>query len=81
MLEDYFAEQAEPIRSRADAEPEPRRALEIVLESGVAAFLEHPGILALVNGNAVAAEIAGRHLGAFGEVLSARKNPARCART
>ncbi|MBB1154289.1 MULTISPECIES: TetR/AcrR family transcriptional regulator [Amycolatopsis] len=70
VLEEYFAEQVEPIRRRVAAEPDPRRALEIVLESGVEAFREHPGILALVNGNALAAEIAGRHLGAFGEVLS-----------
>lgn len=77
VLEEYFAEQVEPIRRRVAAEPDPRRALEIVLESGVEAFREHPGILALVNGNALAAEIAGRHLGAFGEVLS-RAQEAGC---
>ncbi|MFD2470179.1 TetR/AcrR family transcriptional regulator [Amycolatopsis silviterrae] len=70
VLGDYFAEQAEPLRERAAAEPDPRRALELVLTSGITAFRAHPGILALVNGNALAAEIAGRHLGAFGDVLS-----------
>ncbi|MBB4688425.1 TetR/AcrR family transcriptional regulator [Amycolatopsis jiangsuensis] len=70
VLEDYFAEQVEPLRRRVAAESDPRVALETVLASGVTVFLDHPGILAAANGNALAAEVAGRHLEPFGEVLA-----------
>lgn len=70
VLEEYFAEQVEPIRRRAATEPDPRRALELVLTEGVAVFGEHTELLALANGNALAAEIASRHLEPFDEVLA-----------
>lgn len=70
VLEDYFAEHVEQIHRRAEAETDARRALETVLASAVGAFADYPGILALVNRNARAGEIAGRYLRSFGEVLS-----------
>lgn len=80
VLDDYFAEQVTPIHDRVATEPDPRTALELVLTSGTAVFVEHRTLLALANSSALAAEIAGRHLEPFGEVL-ARAQRAGAVRT
>ncbi|MGC7098360.1 TetR/AcrR family transcriptional regulator [Amycolatopsis lurida] len=74
VLEDYFAERVEPVLLRAAADPDPRRALETVLTESTTAFVEHPGMLALISGGARTSGIAPRYLEPLAEILArARK--------
>lgn len=70
VLADYFAERVEPVLLRAAADPDPRRALVSVLTDSTAAFVEHPGMLALISGGARTAGITTRYLRPLDEVLS-----------
>jgi AcrR family transcriptional regulator len=69
VLEDYFAERVEPVLQRAAADPDPRRALETVLRQITAAFVEHPGMLAL-GAAARTAEITARYREPLAELLA-----------
>ncbi|QFU88412.1 Transcriptional regulator, TetR family [Amycolatopsis sp. YIM 10] len=74
VLEDYFAERVEPVLRRAAADPDPRRALETVLTESTTAFVEQPGVLALISGGARTSGIAPRYLEPLAEILTrARK--------
>ncbi|GAA3567041.1 TetR/AcrR family transcriptional regulator [Amycolatopsis ultiminotia] len=70
VLEDYFAQRVEPVLRRAAADPDPRHALETVLSECTAAFVTHPGVLALAGGNARTTGITGRYLRPLHEVLT-----------
>nr|WP_225954062.1 TetR/AcrR family transcriptional regulator [Kibdelosporangium phytohabitans] len=70
VLEDYFADRVEPVLLRAAADTDPRRALVDVLTESTAAFVEHPGLLALISSGARTAEITSRHLRPLAEMLA-----------
>lgn len=70
VLEEYFAEQVEPVLLRATADPDPRRALETVLTESTAAVVEHPGMLALISGGTRTTDISTRYLRPLAEILS-----------
>lgn len=69
-LEDYFAERVEPVLLRAAADPDPRRAMETVLTESTTAFVEHPGMLALISGGARTSGIAPRYLDPLADILT-----------
>lgn len=70
VLENYLAERVEPVLLRAAADPDPHRALVTVLTESTAAVVEHPEMLALINGGGQAADIMSSYTQRLAEVLS-----------
>ncbi|UED86719.1 TetR/AcrR family transcriptional regulator [Streptomyces profundus] len=70
VLDDYFAERVEPVLLRAAADPDPHRAMVTVLTESATAFVEHPGMLTLIDGGALTGGIATRYRRPLAEVLS-----------